>query len=107
MYWPRITPAASAKAVASAEASGSTPSFPTREEGEPSVDLQSRQEGHDGGHHHDERWNTEASRDEVADGSDGDRRGRRPPGLTELDAVDAQQDCLPECTDQADCQDGS
>ena len=34
-YWPRITPAASAKAVPSAEASGSTPSWPSAKRASP------------------------------------------------------------------------
>ena len=57
---------------------------------QPSVDVQSREEGHDRGDHHDERRNPEPTGDEVADGADGDGGGRGAPGPADLGAVDGR-----------------
>ena len=51
---------------------------------EPSVDVESRQQWHDRGDHHDQRRDPEPSGDEVADGPDGDGRDGRAPGPADL-----------------------
>ena len=71
-----------------------------REEGEPPIDVESRQQRHDRRDHHDERRDAEAAGGEVADRADGDGRGRRSPGRPDLGGVDGQQDPLSERRDQ-------
>ena len=99
-YWPRITPGRERERGPERGGQLEHAVLALGQEGEPPVDVQSRQQRDDRGDHHDERWDAEATCDEVADGADGDGGGGRAPGLAELGAVDAQADGLPERADE-------